>query len=255
MKPFLSAVQFLTRLPVPGATPGDLTAVAGAQAWFPAVGLLLGAALVGVDRIAMRALPPVAVDALVVVALIVLTGALHLDGLADAADGLFGGRDAEDRLRIMRDVHAGTYAIVAVFAVLLLKWSGLLSLPVNVRVEALLLFPCLARFSLLVAIAVFPYAREEGVGAGFRERAWPGATLAGGAFVLLVSVGMLGAGGALAFAFAIAAGLAAGAFATRLAGGMTGDVYGATVEVSEAAVVLFLAAMAERGWVDAWLLG
>ena len=255
MTPLLVAAQFLTRIPIPGARPDGTAAISGAQAWFPAAGLAIGALLVAVDRIAMRALPPLTVDVLVVVALVVITGALHLDGLADAADGLFGGRNAEERLRIMHDVHAGTFAIVAIISVLAMKWAGVIALPPAVRVEALLLFPCLARLAMLVAIAVFPYARDDGMGAGFHERAWPGQTLVGAAVALVACIVLLGAGGALAFAFAVGCGLAVGALATRMAGGMTGDVYGATVEASEALVLLFIAALAGRGWIDALLLG
>ncbi len=136
---FVVALEFLTRLRVRRTPIGDMHAVAAAQAWFPAIGLVIGAVLLGIDRLATRALPEVSVDVLLVVALAAMTGGLHLDGLADAADGLFGGRDREQRLAIMRDVHAGTYAIIAVAGVLALKWAGLAAMPREVRFEALLL--------------------------------------------------------------------------------------------------------------------
>ena len=253
MSPF-PALAFLTRAPVPGRRDIAIEDVARAQLWFPAVGLLIGAALVALDRLAGRALPDPSVDVLLLVALVALTGALHLDGLADAADGLLGGHTPARRLEIMRDVHAGTYAIVAVVSVLGLKWAGLAALPADVRVEALLIVPCLARFAMLVAIAAFPYARTEGVGAGFRQRAWPAATLVGAATAAAASVALLGPGGLYAAAAAIAVALLCGVIATRLVGGMTGDLYGATVEIAEAALFLFIAAFANEGWIDAWLL-
>ncbi|MBI5289173.1 MAG: adenosylcobinamide-GDP ribazoletransferase [Chloroflexi bacterium] len=250
----LPALAFLTRLPVPGRKDIALDDVARSQLWFPGVGLLVGAILVAIDRLAARALPDPSADVIIVVALAAVTGALHLDGLADAADGMLGGHTPARRLEIMRDVHAGTYAIVAVVSVLALKWAGLAALPSNVRVETLLLVPCLARFAMLVAIPAFPYGRREGVGAGFRSHAWPAATVIGGATAITASVVLLGPGGLYPAAAAIAVALLFGMTATRLAGGMTGDLYGATVEMAEAALFVFIAAFANRGWVDAWVL-
>lgn len=253
MQPPLDAIAFLTRLPVPDARPG-MPRVAAAQPWFAAVGLLAGAILVGADRIAMRALPPASVDVLLVLLLVAITGALHLDGLADAADGLLGGQTRERRLEIMRDVHAGTYAVVAIVSVLALKWAGLTALPAGVRVEALLLTPCLARFSLVVA-AMLPYARAEGLGSPFRRYAWPWGIAASGATAAAASFTLFGAGGVLVLAFAAAVPLVLGWLALRAIGGVTGDVFGATVEITEALTLLLIAALAQRGWIDAALLG
>jgi adenosylcobinamide-GDP ribazoletransferase len=229
--------------------------VARSSAWFPAVGLLLGAIVLAVDRLTMRALPPNAVDMVLVVATVVLTGALHLDGLADVADGLFGGRDPARRLEIMHDVHTGTFGVVAVVCVLALKWAGYNALPSDVRVEGILLAPCAARMATLTAIAAFPYARAEGVGAGFRGHAWPFAWTFGAATMVVAAIALLGWPGLLVAAFSAASALVLGALAARLlGGGLTGDVYGAILEVTEACALLFIAAMAQRGWLDAWLL-
>jgi adenosylcobinamide-GDP ribazoletransferase len=251
---FLTALEFLTRLRVRRTPLGDLRSVADAQAWFPLVGLVIGALLVAVDWLARRALPDASAAVLVVVALVAITGALHLDGLADAADGLLGGRDREGRLRIMHDVHAGTYAVVAIVCVLAMKWAGIAALAPRARYAALLLAPCLARFAMLMASTTAPYARAEGEGAAFHARAWPVATVAGAATGLAASVALLGAAGAGIVAGAAAAGIAAGAIGRRSVGGMTGDLFGATIEVSEALLLLTIAALAQRGWADGWLL-
>ena len=248
----LPAIQFLTRVPL-GRRPPTLDEIAASQSWFPAVGLLIGFALLGMDRLAMRALPAASVDVLLVVSLAAITGALHLDGLADAADGLWGGGTPERRLEIMRDPHRGTFAIVVVVSILTLKWAGLEALPSDVRVEVIVLTPGLARLAMLVCIALFPYARREGMGAGMRAHARP-ALIAGGAVALAASVALLGVGGLGVVAAAIAIGLAAGWYATRLLGGVTGDIYGATLEFSEAFMLLSIAAMANRNWIEAWLL-
>jgi adenosylcobinamide-GDP ribazoletransferase len=248
----LAAVAFLTRLPVP-AHP-DRAQIAGALGWFPAVGLLIGALLLVVDRLAMRALPPNAVDVLLVVALVVITGALHLDGLADSADGLFGGYTPERRLEIMRDPRTGSFGVVAIVCVLAMKWAGFNALPSDVRVEGIVLAPCLARFALLPAIAAFPYARDDGLATGYREQAGV-ALIVGGTTALIAGGVLLNVGGVYAIVFAAACGLAIGALATRMIGGVSGDTFGATVEISEALVLLLIAALANRGWIEALLFG
>lgn len=255
MTSFFGALEFLTIVRLRSGRTAALGGVARGLAWFPAVGLLLGSLLLAFDRAASRALAPTSVDVLVVVFLVVLTGALHLDGLADAADGLFGGRDAAERLEIMRDVHAGTYAIVAVASVLALKWAGLAAVPSRTRFEALLLTPCIARAAMVATIAAFPYARTGGLGVEFKAAAMPWRAPAGVAIALVAAIVLLGAGGVYIAAFACIVALAAGAFATRMANGMTGDLYGATIEITEAAVLLFIAALAQRGWIDAFALG
>ena len=255
MTSFFAALEFLTILRLRPRRNAGLREVARGLAWFPTVGLLLGALLLAFDRAASRALPLPSVDVLLVVGLVVLTGALHLDGLADAADGLFGGREPAQRLEIMRDVHAGTYAIVAVAGVLALKWAGLAALPSRVRFEALLLTPCIARAGMLVTLAALPNARPTGLGVEFKAAALSWRAAAGMASALIASVVLLGPGGVYVAALACAVALAFGAFATRLTGGMTGDLYGATIEITEAAVLLFIAALAHRGWIDAFALG
>ena len=247
----LAALSFLTRLPV-GKHPRR-EEIAASIGWFPAVGLVLGVLVLVVDRITMRALPPPAVDVLLVVTLAALTGALHLDGLADTFDGLFGGYTPERRLQIMRDVQTGTFGVVAVVSVLALKWAGFNALPSDVRVEAILLAPCAARFAILPAIAAFPYARD-GVGAGYREHAAAGLVLGAVTMVAAAAV-LLGFGGVTVIALALACGLGIGWLASRMVGGVTGDIFGAIVEVSEAFALLLIAALARREWIDAWLFG
>lgn len=254
MNSFLAALEFLTRLRVRRTPRGDMNAVAAAQAWFPIVGLIIGLSLAGLDWIARRALPEASVDVLLVVALAAVTGGLHLDGLADAADGLIGGRDRDERLAIMHDVHAGSYAIIAIVSVLALKWAGLAAMPDGVRVETLILTPCLARFTMVLSAAAFPYARPEGVGLGFHEKAWPAATITAAAITTAAAVLLLGAGGLLAVLFAAACAWTIGSFARRTVGGMTGDLYGATIEIGEALLLLFIAALAQRDWISGWFL-
>ena len=251
----LAALEFLTTLRLRRTPQGSLTQVAQAQGLFPLVGLLLGLVLVGLDRAFSKALPPDATDVLLVVALVLLTGALHVEGLADACDGLFGGQTREDRLAIMRDPRIGVYGALGLTGILALKWAGLQSLPVDVRVEGLLLAPVLSRWSLVAVIAVFPYARAEGLGREFRAHSWPWGVPLAWLTALAASGALLGAGGlVLAAAMTISA-LLLGWYCAAKLGGLTGDTYGAITEVVEVFTLLAIGAAASRGWLDALLLG
>ena len=230
------AVGFLTMLPI--APRGTAGSMASARAYFPLVGLGLGGILAGLDLAAREVLPPLVVGALLVVALVALTRAIHIEGFLDACDGLFGGFTRERRLEILRDPHVGAFAVVGGGSLLLLKWSLITGLPDGERTCLLVLFPCLSRWGMLATMAVFPYAREQGMGTAFQVgRSWwqvgVGFTTAAVASVLLIG----GAGGILVAASLVVS-LALGRWVTGLLGGMTGDTYGAVNEVAEVAVLL-----------------
>ena len=259
-----AAIGFLTVLPVgpraAGAGPGAAgsraagpggAGLAGAGPYFPAVGLLLGAILAAFDA-ALGALqaPPLLSGGLLLAALVVLTRALHLDGFMDTCDALFGGLDRERRLAILRDPHAGAFAVAGAVCLLLVKFAALAALPAASRSSVLVLFPCLSRAAMLLVMAAFPYLRRAGLGSAFaggrgRFRLW--AALPGALAAAAALTGPLGV--ALAAAAGIA-GWAVGARARVLLGGVTGDVYGAANETAEAAV-LVLAVLLTAGAADA----
>ena len=235
-----AAVGFLTILPVSAKR-----APTGAdRAWFPLVGLLLGAVLVGLDAAAREGLPAIAVGALLVAALLILTRALHTEGFLDCCDGLFGGYTHEDRLRILRDTHVGAFAVIGGAALIVTKWSLLASTPDAARIGLLLVFPCLSRFGMLATMAVFPYARADGLGTSFQEggRWWQvavglvSAALAAGLF--------LGPGGLILFGVVTVVALGLGRWMTGKLGGMTGDAYGAVNELGEVSVLILGVALA-----------
>ena len=250
----LCALQFLTTVRL-WRTPCSLTQVAESQGFFAPVGLLLALLLVGFDRALSKALPIEAVAVVLIVALVLITGGLHLEGLADACDGLFGGHTRDERLAIMRDPRVGVYGVLGLVAVLGLKWAGLQSLPSTVRVEALLLVPTLSRWSMVVAIAAFPYARTEGLGRDFHAKAWPWGVALSGATVLAVAGALLGFGGLVVVGAATGVALALGAYGVGKLGGLTGDTYGGVLETVEALTLLAVGAAAQRGWLGALLLG
>jgi adenosylcobinamide-GDP ribazoletransferase len=237
--PFL-ALQFLTIMPPvvsDAPRPHDL---GRSEAFFPFVGLMLGAVLAVVDRLADPYVAPLVRDALLVVLLAVMTGALHLDGVIDTFDGLFVAGNRDRRLAIMRDPRAGAYGVVAIVLLLGLKVAALASLPAHLRFGSLLVAPCLGRWSIVLVTSQFPYARNEGMGQAFKQSLkWTHVVVAG-AIAAEVAVLVLGVSGiAVWFAASTAALIVAHYVASRL-GGLTGDTYGAICELVETGVLVAL---------------
>lgn len=230
-----TAIGFLTILPV---APAEQARMAPARAWFPLVGLGLGGILLGLDAAAREGLPALLVGAILVAALLVLTRAIHTEGFLDCCDGLFGAFDREERLRILRDPHIGAFAVIGGASLLLLKWSALAGLPEGARTGLLLAFPTLSRCGVVAAMALFPYARAQGMGSAFQDgRHWWQVAVAF-ATAVAVAVLFLGGGGAILLGIGIAVALGLGRWVTGLLGGMTGDGYGAVNEVGEVAVLV-----------------
>ncbi len=239
MKRFLTALQFLTIIPVPGNRDPDDEALGASMSFFPLVGLLIGLILVGVRYLLSLLLPPFLADILVIATLVVLTGALHLDGFADTIDGLAGGKDRERTLAIMKDSRIGSFAVVALVLIVGLKAAALAETPEAVKNQALMAFPVLGRWSAVQLAAWFNYARSGyGTGQAFvrctgrREAAI--STLIT-AVIMVIIFGIPGLTTLLVIAvFTALLGLF---FRTRL-GGVTGDIMGAACEMSETVVLL-----------------
>ncbi len=241
----VSPLALLTVLPITRRQV-DLSSVS--YGLFPAVGLVLGAILLAIDHFSRSVVPSPASSALVVVGLAALTGALHLDGLADTVDGLFGGRDRHERLAIMRDPRNGAFGFVAVASVLLLKWAALIPLEGGLRTGSLLLVPSLARWSVLPSMTLFPAAKSGGMGFAVQSAArWPQAVL-GYVVSAGLSLAIFWPAGLALLALALVVALSLGAYATSRLGGVTGDVFGCTIEVSEAALFLLAATSVSHPW-------
>jgi adenosylcobinamide-GDP ribazoletransferase len=238
IRSLLAAIGFLTRLPVPASVYGDARAKAGSLAWYPAVGLLLGALLL-MFALLLRDTSPLLASGLVVLLWVVLTGALHLDGLADSADAWIGGMgDREKTLAIMKDPRCGPAGVVALVLALLLKFAALASVDAMPWVS-LLLAPMLARASLTTLFLTTPYVRTGGIGAGLTDAPRSACVLA-----LAVSAALClfcGWSGVLALVVAILVfAFWRHACLNRL-GGFTGDAAGALAEMTEVAVLVALA--------------
>ena len=231
----LVAFRYLTVLPLPRSrVAGDLGRAAG---WFPMVGLAVGGCLALASLVVDRAVPPGVGAMLLVTLWAALTGGLHLDGLADACDGLGGGWSRERALAIMRDTRSGPYGVTAIVLVLGLKAAVVASLPEGLAWRALVLAPAVARAGPLLLAAVAPPARPEGAGHAFSTGAhWP-AIAAGWLVAALASVATLGAWGALTLGVTALLAWVWAVYLRRRLGGFTGDTLGALVEVTEAALL------------------
>jgi adenosylcobinamide-GDP ribazoletransferase len=241
----LVAARYLTVVPVPGPARGGPDAVGRAAAWFPVVGLALGAGLVLVDRATAWFFPSLLASLLVVTAWKLATGGLHLDGLADCLDGLVG-HDAAHRLAIMHDSRIGAFGAVGLILFLFLEVEALAEIGGAERWRALLVAPVVGRSTAPLLARLYRPARADGHGAAFHGAVrWSGVVAALG-LTMAAAAGALGVLGVATVAVAVVAASALGGFLTRRLGGITGDVLGAAVEVAELAVLLTVAA-----WVHA----
>lgn len=251
----LLAVEFLTVVRVRRWRPVSAEALARAQAFYPLVGLGLGAGLVLLDWAMGGLLPAGAMAAVLVAVLAAATRGLHLDGLADSFDGLLGGRDPAQRLEIMRDPRLGSFGAAALVLVLLLKWSAIAALTSPLRRPGLLLAPALARYAMVIATASVPYARPSGLGAGYHDAARGAPLLIATVTAAALAVVLLGFGGLTLLALAALVGLGMARWAEARIGGATGDVYGAACELAETAVLLAVAGAQSHRLLQPWLFG
>lgn len=249
MTGFLAALQFLLLTPAFIRRAFTANEMGRAVAFYPLVGLLLGGILVLTDEALGLVFPLTGRSVLVLGLWIVLTGGLHLDGFLDACDGLLGGSTPERRMEIMRDERVGAYALAGGVLLLLLLHSSLSAIAAG-RWAVLVLAPVLGRWGISLAVVIFPYARESGLGRDIKDHAGrPELTLATAIMLIVVAVAAM----LLRSAVPIIALLAAGAIfwvSTRFIlgriPGMTGDTYGAINMLIEAGVLLVFVAMLSR---------
>lgn len=231
--------SFLTILPAPAVAVRPTT-LAGAVALFPLVGALAGLALGGLGLVLDHVLPRGPVAVLLLAVGVLATGGLHLDGLMDTADGVFGGRSPERRLEIMRDSRVGAFGVAAGTLALLGEYAGLAELTGQARLLALVAALAASRWGMALAIASFPAARTSGLGAAFHQAGARRLTLlAASALALGIGVGC-GLLGLLALVDAALVVLAGGRFLVARLGGLTGDTYGALAVIAEI-LTLYLA--------------
>jgi adenosylcobinamide-GDP ribazoletransferase len=242
-----SALRFLTILPLPGRAEAPEEVLGRSTAWFPLVGALIGAMLAGAGALAGLLWSPLVVRVLVVAGWAALTRGLHLDGLADSADGLLGGSSREKKLAIMKDSRIGTFGLLAVVCLLALKLAFLAELEDTALWRLLVPACALARWAMLLAVFVFPTAVPDGLAGRFKRSCrWP--QLAIGTFTATaVSFFFLGVWGLSLLPLLALATLLWSLGVRRALGGHTGDTYGALAEGGEALTLGALAALRHFG--------
>lgn len=232
----LQALQLLTVLPVRPRweqvrPPGRTMAV------FPLVGVLLGVMLGALSLLlretGLHRAAPLLPSALVVMAWAVLTGGLHLDGWADCCDALFVPVTRERRLDILRDPRVGSFGVVGLVLLLLIKFAAI---PMNLQplgvFRLLIVAPVLGRWAMVVAALHFPLARAEGMAFHFRQGVGRREVLLATLTTVFVCI-FAGAVGVAAFFASVLVTLTFARWASARLGGLTGDVYGAIVELVE----------------------
>lgn len=234
MKALVSAIRTLSLVPVPGT---DTDRFEASLPWFPLVGAGLGLTGAGV-LLSVRWTGPDVAAALTVSVLAVLTGGLHLDGLADSADG-FGCRgDRERILRVMKDPSVGAFGVIALILLLLTKWTAVSSLASSGGGNWLVVACVVSRAMLSVQCATQPYARIEGTAAGIVHGARPRHAMLAMALATALAWSAAGMAAVAALALAVSVTFGLGYWSRRRIGGITGDVLGATCELLETGVLL-----------------
>ncbi len=243
-RPFLIALQFLTRVPVRLDHPPNAQELGRSLLWYPVVGLLLGT-LLWTAASALAHAPPPLRAALLLTLWVLTTGALHLDGLADTADAWAGGRgDRERALAIMKDPHVGPVAVVIVALVLLLKFASIEALSNGRGLDVLVLAPLLARTAMPLLFATTPYVRASGIGSALATNLPRQSAHIVGVLVCGAVVFSCGWEGAWAAVVALGMFMLLRSLLMRRLCGMTGDCGGAMIELIETALLIALASTA-----------
>jgi adenosylcobinamide-GDP ribazoletransferase len=233
MKSLLAAIQFLTILPLPFRFQSGEKEMKQSIRFFPIIGLLLGGVLSLLAWCFSWLLAPLPASTCTVILMLAVSGCLHIDGLADTADGMLSSRPRERILEIMKDSRTGAMGVIAVVCIVILKIAALASAPPNLYLGAVFLMPLAGRCALVISSAILPYARPQGGLASAFNRprrhvlvatllllfiaAWPamkGAGLAAAALTVFITLG-----------FSL--------YCYRKIGGFTGDTLGAACEIAE----------------------
>ncbi|MEK6584448.1 MAG: adenosylcobinamide-GDP ribazoletransferase, partial [Nitrospirota bacterium] len=205
-----------------------------AMAYFPVAGAVIGGVLLSADIVLSSILPGAVVNFILIAVLALITGGIHLDGLADTCDGLYGGKTREDALSIMKDSRVGAIGAVSLIIIIGLKYTALLSLPHGSKYAALLLMPLLSRWSMVLTACLSVYARMSGgTGKDFVETVSPLSLLTATIFASATAGVMMGWRGGLVISFIGGITLIGVIYFKKRLGGVTGDVLGAVNEVNE----------------------
>ena len=238
MNKFLLALQFLTIIPVrlKNIQPKE---IGRSLIFFPLVGLFIGLLLAGINHL-LSGFPALTSAVILVVSSVILTGGLHLDGLADTFDAAASGKNKEEMLNIMKDPHIGTMGVSSIVCALLLKVTLLAGIPAEIRSLSLILMGVASRWAMVLAISAFTYARAEGKAKAFFEEKNMNSFLLATVMALSICILASGVTGLGALAIASTMTYLAGSWINKKITGITGDNLGAINEVTEITVIIYL---------------
>ncbi len=243
---FLAALQFLTILPVKRSFSNEQ--IGRGAAYFPLVGAIIGLILCGLHYLLGLLFPTGLVNALLLGALVMLSGGLHLDGLADTIDGMAGHRTPERRLEIMHDSRIGGIGAVGLFLILIIEYIALNSIPEKWILFTLLLAPTVSRWAMVNSIFTYPYARSEGLGKAFKQGVGWKELLFASLVTLILAVILFKIAGLVILAGTWLIITGACLYFKGQLHGLTGDTYGAVNEIALIAVLLTINALTFKQW-------
>lgn len=241
---FLTGLQFLTRISIKTKKQWSPDSFSRSVKFFPIIGGIIGLLLTGIVYGAQNfwgvKLPLHLMAVSIILIEIIITGGLHCDGLMDTVDGVFSGKSRERMLEIMKDSRVGAFGAMSFCLLIVMKYSLILDIEPVLLPIAIFVMPIIGRTAVVMAITLYPYARADGLGKGLSQCEHKNTLYIAGliAILLLVPFGklvLLSSGVAIAFAILVAE------YVNKRLGGLTGDVYGAVVELTElVALVVFL---------------
>ncbi|WP_295164627.1 adenosylcobinamide-GDP ribazoletransferase [Selenomonas sp. F0473] len=238
MHSFLIGLQFLTRIRLVRQTAWTAEDFGRSTRFFPLVGLALGLCYAAVAYVLLYFIGAYTLASVLLMLLpLILTGGLHADGLMDTADGVFSGRERARKLEIMKDSRVGAFGVVTVVSMMFVQYALLADMFPLLIVPAVFVMPVIGRLAMVLSIACFPYAREDGLGKIFADMA-DGRTLLIAVVTTVLIVLPFGMGAWIALAAGVAFAILFCRFITGQLGGVTGDVYGAATVLTETIVLL-----------------
>ncbi len=236
------ALSFLTILPSGRLEEAGKKEFAASIKYFPVVGLILGLIIAAIYSLASLKLAQQATSAIAIVSLIILTRALHVDGLADTFDGLLGGKNKEHMLSIMKDSRIGSFGAVAITSVTILKIFLLSAVTLKLKIFAIVMFPVVGRWAATYTLVTQPYVSDKvGLGSLFMDGASSRSLLISSLITVAVAAALLQKNAVFIMAAALAFVILYIKFVEVRLGGMTGDTVGALIELTEVVALLAIA--------------
>jgi adenosylcobinamide-GDP ribazoletransferase len=242
----LAALQFLTVIPVKRSFSAEQ--IGRSTSYFPVVGIIIGLILAVLNYLLGLVLPASVVNVLLVASMVLLSGALHLDGLVDTCDGIAGHGTPEERWQVMHDSRAGGFGVIGAALLLLVKFVSLDSVPQSLTMFTLVVAPVISRWTMVYAIFVYPYAQPSGLGKVFKQATGGWQFTMATLITVALSVGLFKLAGLVILFIVWLFVLAIAFYLKRKFAGLTGDTYGAINELAESGVFIMVSLLAYKHW-------